>query len=110
MPAAELKFPPASVSQDRPLPEDLLRDASRRVGIMALVGAVLWVLGVALGRLAYWTLYHGQRDIPGWDATDVIATTAVVASLALFFYTRRSDRNPRVITDLGLVYVVLTAL
>ena len=33
------------------LPDDFLREASTRLGIMALVAAGLWVVGTILGRL-----------------------------------------------------------
>ena len=36
----------------RPLPDDFLREASARLGIMSLVGAGLWVVETVLGRLA----------------------------------------------------------
>jgi hypothetical protein len=34
----------------------------------------------------------------------------VLASLLLFSYTRRGDRDPRSVLDLGLAYMVFTAL
>jgi eukaryotic-like serine/threonine-protein kinase len=111
-PARDLKLPPPSVSLDprRPLPEDLLRDASRRLGIMALVGGVLWVLGVTLGHIASWAMEPSGSATIGWNAIDIIAATAVVVSLALFFFTRRPDLEPKLILNLGLGYLVLTAL
>jgi len=53
MPAPQLihrphgSTPPALDSQGRPrtLPPDLLREASQRLGILSLLGAVLWFLG-----------------------------------------------------------------
>ena len=111
-PAPDLKLPPPSVSQDprRPLPEDLLRDGSRRLGIMALVGAGLWVLGVAFGHIASWALEPPGSPTIGWNAIDVIGASAVAVSLALFFFTRRPDLDPRLILNLGLGYLVFTAL
>jgi eukaryotic-like serine/threonine-protein kinase len=108
----DLKVAPPSVSLDprRPLPDDLLRDASRRLGIMALVGAVLWVLGVTFGHLASWVLEPSDSATIGWNAIDLIAAAAVVVSMALFFFTRRPDRDPKLILNLGLAYLVFTAL
>jgi eukaryotic-like serine/threonine-protein kinase len=40
---------------------------------------------------------------------DGVAAAAVIVSLALFAYTRRSKRDPRFILDLGLVYMIFTA-
>lgn len=111
-PAPDLRLPPPSVSQDphRPLPEDLLRDASRRLGIMALVGAVLWVLGVTFGHVADLLLRPAGSSWPSWNAMDVIAAAAVVVSLALFFFTRRRDLDPQFILKVGLGYLVFTGL
>ncbi len=48
----------------------------------------------------------------GLDLTmgDAIAAVSVLASLLLFAYTRTANRDPQRILDLGLVYMVLTAL
>ncbi|MBI2185792.1 MAG: hypothetical protein HYU37_01570 [Acidobacteria bacterium] len=73
----------------REIPADSLRDASRRLGILSLVGDPRW-----------------REPSTG----DVIAAVSVLASLTLFAHTRRQDRDPRVILDLGLLYMVLIAL
>jgi serine/threonine-protein kinase len=41
---------------------------------------------------------------------DYVSVAAVVVSVALFAYTRRSKRDPRFILDLGLGYMIFTAL
>jgi serine/threonine protein kinase len=94
----------------RSLPDDLLRDASRRLGIMSLVAGGLWILGTVLGHLAERSISHGD---PRWlrlEAGDGIAALSVVISLLLFSYTRRGDRDPAGILNLGLAYMVFTAL
>ena len=90
----------------RALPEDLLRDASRRLGIMALLGAVLWVVATVTDHLAL-------RSISGkWQAlgpTDLISLVCALGSLALYAFVRwRPHADPRRILDLGLAYMVLT--
>jgi len=92
----------------RPIPDDLLRDASRRLGIMSLVAAGLWTLGTALWHLAVGST--SQRNL--WlrlGVPDAIAAVSVAASLLLFWYTRKGDRDPKGILDLGLAYMVFTA-
>src|SRR4051812_44733277 len=82
---AELK---SSAGRPRPIPSDLLRQASRRLQIMALVGAGLWTFGVGLGHLAFHSI---DPQDPRWariNATDLIAAGSVALSLSLFFYLR----------------------
>ena len=95
---------------ERALPADLLRDASRRLGILSLVAAALWVLGTVLGHLAFRSMSHGDAKWLRIGVPDWIAAFSVIASLLLFFYTRRGHRDPRTMLDLGLVYMVLTAV
>jgi serine/threonine-protein kinase len=82
------------------------------VRIVALLGAVFWSIGTVLGHIAYRPAQGGGTYVwlPILPASDAIAAGAVLLSLALFFYTRRSQREPRFILDLGLVYMVAIAL
>lgn len=100
----------SSRGHQRALPGDLLRDASRRLGVMCLVAAGLWTAGTGLGHFADRSLRQGD---PQWlllGATDAIAASGVIASLLLFLYTRKPNHDPRRILDLGLAYMVLTAI
>ena len=99
-----------ATSAHRVLPDDLLREASRRLGIMALTGAILWILGTVLDHVAVHFMSHGSPRAREAFATDVIAGVSVAISLAVFFYTRHSKRSPRAILDLGLVYMILTSV
>ena len=94
----------------RDLPDDFLREASARLGIMSLVAAGLWVAGTILGRLAMRSMQAGDSNAFDLTMGDAIAAASVMASLLLFAYTRTANRDPRRILDLGLVYMVLTAL
>ena len=94
----------------RPLPDDLLRDASRRLEIICLLAAVLWTIGTLLGKLVYHKLFPADSTWFRPHTPDGIAVTSVVVSLALFAYTRRTRRGPAFVLDLGLVYQVYTAL
>ena len=78
------------------------------MGIMSVVAAVLWVLGTVLYHVAAQGISPDQRTPT--QVTDAIAAVSALASLALFFYTRRDDRDPRFMLNLGLVYLVLTGL
>ena len=93
----------------RALPYDLLREAARRLGVMSLLAAALWVLTTVLDHLAIRATSPGD---PRWmqpSTSDAIAGASALVSLALFSYTRRDNRDPRFILDLGLVYMVLTS-
>jgi eukaryotic-like serine/threonine-protein kinase len=93
----------------RQLPPDLLRQASRRLQILALVGAALWVLGPALGHLALGLTFP---DDPRWfrlGPTDAICAVGFLISIAVFLYTRGRDHNPAFVMDLGLIYLVACA-
>jgi serine/threonine protein kinase len=96
--------------RSRELPRDLLREASLRLGIMSLLGAVLWVLGVTLGHLAARSLYPNTSRWRQFDLTDGVAVISVIVSLGLYAFIRRRDRDPKFILNLGLAYMVYTAL
>ncbi|HET9013316.1 MAG TPA: hypothetical protein VFN38_15940, partial [Gemmatimonadaceae bacterium] len=91
------------------LPPDVLREASRRLGIMSLIGAALWLAGTTLGHLSARAAGDGGAPWTTLSWIDGIAAISIAVSLALFAYTRRSEREPGIILDLGLVYLVLTA-
>jgi serine/threonine-protein kinase len=76
---------------------------------MSVLGAVLWFVGTLLGHLAERAMSNGRVQWRTFEVTDGIAATSIVLSLALFAYTRRNDREPGFILDLGLVYLILTA-
>jgi tRNA A-37 threonylcarbamoyl transferase component Bud32 len=98
-----------SRGRGRDLPDDLLKAASRRLGIMSLLFAVLWVVGEVAGHLATYALFPQNPRWRQLDAGDAIATAAVIVSLALFAYTRKGQRDPKFVLDLGLAYMVFTA-
>ena len=97
-----------SAGRPRAIPDDLLRDASRRLAVMGLLGATLWVIATVLGHLAAYST--GGQEALQLDVPDAIAAASALVSLALFFYARHSARSARFILDLGLVYMMLTAL
>jgi hypothetical protein len=96
--------PRSTTGQARPIPDDLLRQASRRLAILALVGTGLWFFGPAFGHLAAYT--QGDPQWARFGATEIIAIGSMAVSLALYFYLRWRDPDPLFITDLALVYLV----
>src|SRR6185503_5263709 len=92
------------------IPDDLLREASLRLGILSLLGAVLWTVGTLAGHLANAAAIRNGGNWATFESTDVIAVVMVIFSLGLFAYSRRSKREPAVILDIGLGYLVISAL
>src|SRR2546430_5208310 len=99
-----------SKARGREIPDDLLREASLRLGIMSLLGAVLWTVGTLAAHVAIGSLIKTNSGWADFQTTDAIAAVMVIVSLALFAYTRRSRQEPRVILDIGLGYLVVTSL
>ncbi len=89
----------------RQFPADLLRQASRRLQILALVGAALWILGPTFGHLAMY--FTGNPQWKVFDGTEIICSIAVLISLGLYVYLRTGDRDPGFVMNLGLAYMVV---
>ena len=118
MPDTKLIAPPAddtphelrtSQGHRRQFPPDLLRQASRRLEILALVGATLWILGPAFGHLALALNKPGDPRWSHWGPIDTIAVVGVAISIGVFLFTRSRERPPGFLMDLALVYMVACA-
>jgi eukaryotic-like serine/threonine-protein kinase len=95
-------------SRRRPLPDDLLKQASRRLEAIALLAATLWIFATVL--------YHlidlkgaGSTTWMAFQSSDVLVGAGAAMSLGLYFYVRQTSRDPRFILDLGLLFLVATA-
>jgi tRNA A-37 threonylcarbamoyl transferase component Bud32 len=97
-----------SGGRPRAIPDDLLRDASRRLAVIALLGATLWVIATVLGHLAAYPAAGAAAFRFGFP--DGIAAASALISLALFFHARRCPHGPHIALDLGLIYMMITAL
>jgi serine/threonine-protein kinase len=98
--------PRTAAGKSRPLPEDLLRQATRRVEIMALVAAVLWTLATALSHLALYLTDPGDPRLRAFGRVHLIAGACVVLSLALYGYLRTRRRDPERVMNLALLFMV----
>jgi eukaryotic-like serine/threonine-protein kinase len=92
------------------MPDDLLRQASRRLEILALIGAALWLLAPSLAHVAYHATSPASPLWQQFRVTDTIAAASIATSLALFFYLRKRNRDPMFVMDLSLAYMVATAV
>jgi eukaryotic-like serine/threonine-protein kinase len=101
----------ASAERAEELPEDLLREATHRLGLLAAVWAGLFVIGIVMNDVVAPLLDLQMRDLIPWDRpADVVALFSIAASVWLWWYTRRLTCNPRRALDIALVYEVLLAL
>jgi len=96
------------------LPEDLLRDASRRLGVVCLASAGLWAANFVLvhlvhpmpGSLTQNQMAHHREWMPVFDA---VGGTSFLVSLGLYWYARGNRRSPRFLLDLALAYEIFIA-
>jgi eukaryotic-like serine/threonine-protein kinase len=103
---AELKTSPG---RPRRLPDDLLRQASRRLGIMALVAAALWIFAPAMAHLAFHATNPGDPEWARLHVSDAVAAIGCALSLGLYFYLRARDWDPGFVINLSLWYLVVSA-
>jgi serine/threonine-protein kinase len=93
----------------REFPPDLLRQASSRLQILALIGTGLWLLGPLLGHLALYLTSPANQRSAQFGPTDLVAVAAFLMSLGLYAYLRAGEREPRFIMNLALGYMVACA-
>jgi hypothetical protein len=86
------------------LPDDLLREASLRLAILAIVVAAIWAAGTALAHL---TASAARSAVPA--TLSWIAGSSVAASLIVVAYARSPHRNACTTLNLGLAYLIFTA-
>jgi eukaryotic-like serine/threonine-protein kinase len=103
---AESKSTPA---QPHRMPADLLRQASKRLQILALIGAALWVLGPGMGHVALYLTSPGDLRWAQFGTTDAIAAVEALIALGLYGYLRGRDHDPEFVMNLALVYMVFCA-
>jgi len=94
-----------------PLPDDILRDASRRLGIAAFVWAGLWSLGLLMNNVVA-PLISPDRvldDAWPWPGNPV-AFVCVAVSLAIAAMARREKCDCRRLVNFAHVYELVLAL
>jgi eukaryotic-like serine/threonine-protein kinase len=104
----EIGSPPSAHSTSG-LPEDLLQQAAHRLGLICAVIAGLWIAELLLGHFVT-PIPTQYPDKSIFRLFEVLGASTLVVSLGLFWYARRSRRDPRFLLNLGLVYEVLIAL
>jgi hypothetical protein len=106
---SEIGSPPASTSASGSLPDDLLHQAAHRLGLICFVIAGLWIAELALAHFVT-PIPTRYPETAIFRLFEVMGAITLAVSLGLFWYARRSRRDPRFLLNLGLVYEVLVAL
>jgi serine/threonine-protein kinase len=104
----EIGSPPSATTTGS-LPEDLLQQAAHRLGLISAVIAGLWIAELLLFHLVAPppTTYP---DTAIFRLFEIMGAISLTVSLGLFWYARRSRRDPEFLLNLGLLYEVLIAL
>ena len=93
----------------RPLPADLLAQASRRLEAIALLAAVVWTVSTILYHLVDRAFALGDMSWLALKSSDALVGAGVATSLALYFYLHGQQRDPRTTANIGLAYMVVQA-
>ena len=93
----------------RPLPADLLAQASRRLEALALLAAAVWTVSTILYHLVDRALDQGDASWLSLKSSDALVAAGVATSLALYFYLRGQQRDPKTTANIGLAYMIVQA-
>ena len=88
------------------LPGDMLRQASRRLSITAGLISITYLVAWLAGKATEPEVLAGRVPWNSFDVPDLIAVASIALSVALWRFARNSDRDPNLILDVGLVYMV----
>ena len=93
----------------RPLPDDVLRQASSRLEAIALLSAGIWAVATVLYHVVDRALNANDPQWWSLQTSDAVSGAGVALSLALYAYMRTGARDPKAVLDLGLAYMIATA-
>ena len=92
----------------RALPEDLLRQASRRFRLICLIGIALWAVNLFIFRIVAPALGWMGRDEIDAGKIDIVVAILIAISALLYFLSRTREKDPRRLLNVGLGYQVVT--
>jgi tRNA A-37 threonylcarbamoyl transferase component Bud32 len=94
----------------RSLPEDLMRQASRRLSIVSVVGAGLWLINLFIWQVvAPWIGWMGRDVVTSEGLFNYVVLGMTAVSGFVFWIARNPRKDCSRILNLGLAYEVLTA-
>ena len=100
----------APVSGPRELPDDILHESKKRLGVIAFLGSVLWLTGTILFHLAERAIDPTNPVWLQFRFPDWVAVLNIGVSLGFCGWTRRSSKPPAELLKAGLWYQVFTCL
>jgi eukaryotic-like serine/threonine-protein kinase len=105
-PRLETPPPGALTTGAAKLPDDLLCEQVKRVGLMAAVGGGLWSIGLAMDALIVPATFGAQTS----RVAVAVELVAILVSALMFVYMKYSGHTPHAKTDVGLGYMIFSAL
>jgi eukaryotic-like serine/threonine-protein kinase len=92
------------------LPGDLLRQTCKRIGIVALVFALMWFLGFFVNLIVVRIIPGDMPRVPHWPVPGaVILGIGLAMSLTMMLIAGKLHDRPSFLLNVGLVFEVLTA-
>lgn len=91
------------------LPEELLQDASRRLGLSGLIYALVYILAFYGPGITGW-IREGVAPEHLYILPDVLSNLFILMGFVVWFAVRHLKVEPRRLLDLGLVFQVVSTL
>ena len=101
----------SSLKSGPSLPNDVMLQTCRRVGIVSLVFASLWAFIIVMNNFVVRLLGHAAVMDALWPFPGVlVATTGVVTSVLMVYLARRLSPRPQLLLDVGSGFLVVQCL
>ena len=114
----EAALTPSSATRSRMrtrgLPTDVLEQACKRIGIMAIAFASIWAIALFMNNVVHGLLHHMPMDMMGIDAVwpmpgNLISAAGIAVSAVMFYIAYRHRARPETLLRIGLVFEIAQA-
>jgi len=98
----------------RGLPPEVLEQSCKRIGIMAIIVATIWAIGLFMNNVVHGLLHHMSMDKMALDAAwpmpgNLIASLGIAVSALMFLFAWKHRVAPVTLLRIGLVFEIVTA-
>ncbi|HEU4724797.1 MAG TPA: serine/threonine-protein kinase [Candidatus Eisenbacteria bacterium] len=98
----------------RGLPTEILQQSCKRLGIMAVIFASVWMISIVMNNFVHDLLHHMKMDMMGINAVwpmpgNLVAGIGIGISAIVFLIAWKHPLKPETLLRIGLVYEVATA-